>query len=131
MGSKRCGWIVGLAVAGAMACATNRPPNAYALADGTTAPVVTVRNDNWLDVAVYLVRGDAKFRIGTVTGSSTQTFSLAREGVNSSTPFRILADPIGENRQYVTDPVVISPGQRLEVKVGSPLSISSFALWNR
>lgn len=100
------------------------------MAGGEPAPVITVRNDNWLDVAVYLVRGTSRLRIGTVSSTTSRTFRIPLEGIGT-TPLQVLADPIGENRQYVTDPVVLSPGQRLEVKVGSPLSFSSFAIWNR
>lgn len=118
-----------VAVVGAAACAT-RAARSSGIAGGEPAPVITVRNDNWLDVAVYLVRGTSRLRIGTVSSTTSRTFRIPLEGIGT-TPLQVLADPIGENRQYVTDPVVLSPGQRLEVKVGSPLSFSSFAIWNR
>jgi len=97
---------------------------------GTVARSVTVRNDNWLDVVIYAVRGSARFRVGTVGGSSTQTFRLPAQAISGGSEVQILADPIGATRGYVTDPVVLGPGQRLELQVGSPISISTFAIRN-
>jgi hypothetical protein len=112
------------------ACATNRVPDQQMLEDGTLAPSVTVRNDNWLDVVIYAVRGSARFRVGTVGGSSTQTFRLPAQAMSGGSEVQILADPIGATRGYITDPVVLGPGQRLELQVGSPISISTFAVRN-
>ena len=130
MAIKAVRWAAVLVVGATMACARNRTSDELALSGGEGVPTVTVRNDNWLDVNVYVVHGPSRFRIGTVSTSTSRTFRLPREGGGAS-PLQILADPIGENRQYITDPVVLTPGQWLEVKVGSPLSLSSFAIWNR
>jgi hypothetical protein len=131
MGSKASSWARLIAIAGALACANNRASTELALDGSEAPPVLTVQNDNFLDVNVYLVRGSSRFRIGTVSSAASKTFRLPKEGIAGAMPLRIMADPIGENRQYFTDPVVVGPGQRLELKVGSPLSISSFAIWNR
>jgi hypothetical protein len=119
--------LIGAFIAGA--CATTKP--SQNLLGEKSVPTVTVRNDNWLDVVIYAVRGTARFRIGTVGGSSSQTFRLTSDAMTGSSPLQILADPIGSSRGYMTDPVVLAPGQRLEVQLGSPISISTFAIWNR
>ena len=126
--------LVGLVLLGAVsssACATHRASESQIFGDGRGAPTVTVRNDNWLDVVIYAIRGTARFRIGTVGGSSTQTFRLTSAAMSGDAPIQILADPIGASRGYLTDPVVLGPGQRLELQVGSTISISSFAVWNQ
>jgi hypothetical protein len=123
-----------LAVVGALisaACVRNGAPLESGLGDNRGVPTVTVRNDNWLDVAVYVVRGTSRFRIGTVGSSSSRTFRLRSEAVAAGNPLQILADPIGDSRGYVTDPVVLGPGQRLELTVANPISISSFSVWSR
>src|SRR5215218_1576654 len=111
------------------ACATNRASDHLASAQGA-APKVTVRNDNWLDVVIYAVHGSSRFRVGTVGGSSTQTFRLTGEAANGTSPLQILADPIGSPSTYLTDPVTLSPGQRLELQLGSTISISTYAIFN-
>ena len=128
---KPFGWAAIVAIVGSVACATNRTSNEVGLATAEAPATVTVQNDNWLDVAVYVVHGTSRFRIGTVSSTSRRTFKLPREGASGAIPLQILADPIGENRRYITDAVTLAPGQRLEVRVGSPISISSFAIWNR
>ena len=132
MSIKLSGWIALVALVGVAACATNRASTERGLIGSESVPLVTVQNDNFLDVAVYVVHGTSRFRIGTVSSTSSQTFRLRTEGQGGATPLQIMADPIGENRRrYITDPVTLAPGQRLEVKVGSQLSLSTFAVWNR
>ena len=123
-----------LAAAGALisaSCARNGASLESSLGESRGAPTVMVRNDNWLDVAIYVVRGTARFRIGTVGSTSSRTFRLTSEAVAAGNPLQILADPIGDSRGYVTDPVVLGPGQRLEITVANPISISSFSISSR
>ena len=92
--------------------------------------VVSVQNDNWLDVVIYAVNGSSKFRLGSVTGVSSGTFRLA-SGISPSGSVRLLVDPIGAPKGYLTDAITVSPGQRIELRVGSPLNMSTVAVWNR
>jgi hypothetical protein len=86
--------------------------------------LVSVQNDSWLDGVVYLVNGSARVRLGTVTGLGHQTFRI-KGGLISSNSARLLVDPIGASRGYLTDAITVMPGQRIELKVGSSLSFSS------
>lgn len=115
-----------LATAGCLSARRSEP---WSWAETRTPQTVTVRNDNWLDVAVYLVHGSTRFRIGTVGGTSKETFRL-KAGAGGGNPWQIMADPIGSNHRYLTEPVVLAPGQRLEVTVGSRISMSTYAIWN-
>ena len=95
---------------------------------GSTAQVaeqmVTVQNDNWLDVVVYVVNGSARARVGTVSGLSRATFRV-QGGVISTSSARLLIDPIGTSRGYLTEAINVMPGQRIELRVGSQLSLST------
>ena len=86
--------------------------------------MVTVQNDNWLDVVVYVVNGSARARVGTVGGLSSATFRV-KGGLMSTTPARLLIDPIGTSRGYLTDAITVMPGQQIELRVGSQLSLST------
>ena len=121
--------LVAVVIATTTGCASKR--SGHHGWSNTDAPSVTVRNDNWLDVAVYLVRGASRFRIGTVRSTSTETFRLPAGSHSGGTPLRIMADPIGASQGYLTDPVVLGPGQRLELMVASQINVSSFAVWDR
>lgn len=92
--------------------------------------VVTVRNDHWLDVVVYVVQGSTRFRLGTVDGIGQGSFRIP-SAVAPANSIQLMLDPIGESNAYVMDAVPVSPGQQLEVRIGSPLSFSTIAVFSR
>jgi len=112
----------------ASACASRGTP--VGSGPGSTAQqteqLVTVQNDNWMDVVVYLVNGSAKARVGIVNGLGRASFRL-KGGVISNNSARLLIDPIGSSRGYLTDAVNVMPGQRIELRVGSPINFSTVA----
>jgi len=120
-----------LGLSGAAACASSGTRASSNLFAESSAPTVTVQNDNWLDVVVYVLRGASRFRIGTVRAASSETFSLRSEDSGGARPLQLLADPIGSDRGYVTDPIVLGPGQQLELRVGSAINTSTFSIRNR
>jgi hypothetical protein len=122
--------IAALGLSGVSACASNRGPAGVDWTAGSSAPTVTVQNDNWLDVVVYILRGPSRFRIGTVRATSTETFRLKSDGTAGLLPVRLMADPIGSNLGYVTDPIVIGPGQRLELRVAGAINTSTYSIRN-
>jgi hypothetical protein len=91
---------------------------------GQQSSQLVVQNDNWLDVVVYLVHGTARIRMGTVTGLGHATFRI-KQGVVATESARLLVDPIGASRGYLTDAITVMPGQRIELRVGSPLNFST------
>jgi len=100
------------------------------LTDRRYVNTLTVHNDFWLDVVIYVARSGARFRIGTVPGLGTETFRLSSALVPTQT-VQLLADPIGQSEGYLTDMINASPGQRIELRLGSTLNMSSFAVWSR
>jgi hypothetical protein len=120
-----CATLAGLVI-GAGACATNH-------GSGAAQPervAITVKNTNWMDMDVFAVRGDTRARIGSVTGLTTATFrvpaNFAPDGV-----LQFMVDPVGSNAPYVTDKITVSPGQRVELTIGSVLRMSNFAVWSK
>ena len=109
------------------ACATHHGSSAPPAAEKAA---VTVKNDNWSDVVVFVVRGGTRSRIGSVTAMSTNTFrvpsDLAPDGV-----LQLMVDPVGSNSVYVTDRIVVNSGQRVELTVAQVLRMSSFSVWAR
>lgn len=121
--------VAALGMLTASACASNRDPRGVTWVATPSAPTVTVRNDNWLDVALYVLRGGARVRLGTVRSTATESFRLPPEA--SDLPVQVIADPIGSTAIYQTDPVVLGPGQRLELRVADAISTSTFSVRNR
>ena len=112
----------------AAGCASHKPTPDATTTDPRSPQLVTVSNDNWLDVAVYLVNGGMKVRIGTVNSHTTKT--LRTRLLSPASPVQLMIDPIGATAGHLTDAVVVMPGQRIELRVGPQLSISTIAVWN-
>ena len=74
-----------------------------------------VRNQGFLDVNVYAVRGGQRVRLGTVTGNSTQVLRIPSFLLNGITPLRFLADPIGNQRTPTSDEIVVTPGDEVQI----------------
>ncbi|MGH7572316.1 MAG: hypothetical protein ACREMK_10790 [Gemmatimonadota bacterium] len=90
-----------------------------------TGPVsVEVTNYNYLDVNIYAVAGSQTIRLGTVTTNSEVTFEVPR-GLPLSGGIRFLVDPIGSRGAYLSDDIVVSPGDIIELVVQSRLGLSS------
>ena len=111
---------------GTGACATHH-------GSGAPAPervAVTVKNTNWMDMDVFAVRGGTRARVGSVTGLTTATLhvptSFAPDGI-----LQFMVDPIGSDGAYVTEKISVSPGQRIELTIGTVLRMSTYAVWSR
>ncbi len=93
-------------------------------------PYLTVVNDQWLDVAIYGVRGTSRFRLGTAPALGQVKLRLPA-GLMPDGTVQLLADPIGSSTTYLSDPIVVGTGQHVELRLASQISMSSFAVWNR
>jgi len=84
---------------------------------------VHVTNYNFNDVNVFLLAGGQRIRLGTVASQGDGEFKLPRWA--SGSDLRLVADPIGSNRAYVSDLIVAMPGQRVDFTVESRLPHSN------
>ena len=109
------------------ACATTHGSSTVPQPEKTA---LTVRNNNWLDVDVFVVRGTSRSRVGSVTGMSTGTFRVPSD-FSPDGVLQLMVDPVGSNGSYVTDKIAVNSGQRVELVVASVLRMSSFAVWTK
>jgi len=87
----------------------SRPPDA--------ATYVEVRNQNWQDQNVYVLRSSQRVRLGTVTGGSTQKLRIPSSLLFGATPLSFLADPIGSSRQAISMEITVSPGETVTLTI--------------
>jgi hypothetical protein len=126
---ERSSILTGLAalVIGGGACATHHGAGAAPPPERVS---VTVKNTNWMDMDVFAVRGSTRSRVGSVTGLTTATFrvpaNFAPDGV-----LQFMVDPIGSDGTYMTERISVSPGQRVELTIGSVLRMTTYAVWSR
>ncbi len=94
---------------------------------------VSIRNDNCSDMKVYLVDGSGGMpvRLGTVTSMSTLRIPL-RGAVASQLrlegSLRFQIRPLGSRSSYLTDPLVMSPGDVLHLTVANQLRLSTLVV---
>jgi hypothetical protein len=90
------------------------------------APTVTVANYNWLDVHVYIARATGgRTSLGLVTSQQTRSFDLPRGFTAGATDIRIIADPIGSGRAYVSPAFFPEPGTDFHLEIQASLGLSS------
>ncbi|MGH7468537.1 MAG: hypothetical protein ACRENP_11305 [Longimicrobiales bacterium] len=110
------------------ACASNSqgPQSDQSLSRQTT---LLVENNNWSDMAVYLVRNGLRARVGTVPSFSRARFVLSDALVGGVADLRLLADPIGSNQKYLSDPIRLGPGQQVRFRLENNVQLSSYSVY--
>lgn len=74
---------------------------------------VRVENRAWLDMNVYVYRSSQRLRLGTTNGNSTARYVIPKSLLFGPTPLRFQADPIGGNRQPISQEISVSPGDEV------------------
>lgn len=118
---------VAAAAIGACAPATEQARNTYPVRSSKAQLVV--QNQNWQDVTVYLLSSNAKIRLGTVTSMSKGSFEIPDAYVLGVSDINVQADPIGSGRTFVSGPIQVYPGARVELRVENAIQLSNFAVY--
>lgn len=127
--------LLALAMAGMITsgCATTGD----SLMTSNTAPLpplaqsatIEVENNNWSDMVVYAVHHNRRVRLGMVSSMNRRVFDLPSTALFSVSDLRLLAAPIGSSAEYLTDPIHVDGGQRVEFRIENVMSISNWAVW--
>lgn len=92
------------------------------------APImVAVENRNWSQVAVYVVAGGQRQRLGEVVGASAEEFTLPGM-FTSRTDIRLVAVPLASRQQFATGVIVANPGATIQLVVENVLTMSSWSV---
>lgn len=115
----------------AMAATGCRSSNPYKMDEGATAQVgrvvVHVVNNNFSDMDIYVVSEGLATRMGTVSGNSSDTFTLD-PSFSRISQLQIVGAPIGGNGRAGTGPLTVGPGQTVEFTIGPVLSQSTVTI---
>lgn len=117
-----------VAVLLAAGCANARPATGPQPAE--TKTTVQVTNHNWSDMVVYAVHNGLRVRLGMVTSMSSRRMAVPRNLALATGDFRLAVDPIGSSQGFVTQPLQIRPGSRIEFNIQNNLPISSYSVWH-
>lgn len=89
---------------------------------------ISVSNNNVLDMTVYAVNQSMRVRLGTVTTSTTQHFTLNLHQISATGEFQLLADPIGSRRTFTSESIHVFAGQAVEWMIQPDLRQSSLVI---
>ena len=107
------------------ACTASSPSRDVRAPRPNLRPVVVITNDHWYPVNIYHVRSGVRFRLGTVHTIGTEVFRLPAYAEADGT-LQLLIDPLGSGNSYLTDPILIGPGQSVIFRVQTRLAASSW-----
>jgi predicted small lipoprotein YifL len=78
---------------------------------------VEVRNQNFLDMNVYVLSGSQRIRLGTVNGLSTRTLTIPRSLVFGFASVRFEMNPIGSRARPVSQEITVSEGGQIVLTI--------------
>src|SRR5687768_11467033 len=90
---------------------------------------VRVENRSWSDAAIYLLSNGLVHRIGTATAVGTTTLWVPARMLGSSSDVRLISAPIGSNGSNATDPLLVRPGQLVQLTLDNGVGLSSWGVW--
>lgn len=88
-------------------------------------PMLSVTNDNWLDVHVYIVRDGEPFSLGVVTGPGKRVLDMPSLSTTPGARVQILVLPIGGVANYLSPAVTVNPGDVVHLNVENSLPLST------
>ena len=122
--------VVGLSVLVALTVLACRKRDAAMPAPDPSTPVpVEVESHFMGDVTIYLVRGNLRQRLGMVTALGTAQFSFPWRWLSQSGSSRLLAYPMAGARSYVSEPLILQPGQWIKWTLQADLDRSSMVVY--
>jgi hypothetical protein len=120
-----------IAVSGLQAGCASVSQNADSDEPATSRTTLVVENNNWADMAVYLINNGTRARLGSAPSFSRTRFVLPDALVGARGQIRILADPIGSSQRFLSDEILVRPGQQVRLRVENNVALSSYAVFDR
>ena len=78
---------------------------------------LSVKNQAFLDMNIFIFRSTQRMRLGTAMGSNTTRFTIPPSLLFCTTPLRFQAVPIGGNRASITQEISVTPGDEVELVI--------------
>jgi hypothetical protein len=94
-------------------------------APAAPATEITIENNSFSTVDVFIVYNDQTFRVDQVFGVSTATVRMPRF-VAPTGSIRALVDPLGSTYAYLSDPVSYLGNENFRLRIEEDLALSSF-----
>jgi len=102
-----------LVLAAGMAC--HRP--AAAPLNPRAEVAVTVDNQNFLDMDIFIIRGGQRIRLGMVPGLSSHMLMVRPELIGYGTEVQFEVHPIGGRANPITETISVRPGDVIHLTI--------------
>ena len=91
---------------------------------------VTLRIDNHFraDIAIYVLRGSVRSRLGTVVTAATVTYRVPPTYVGDTGGFYLVADPVGASG-IRSERIIVRGGERITWSLESDLARSTLGIF--
>ncbi len=86
--------------------------------------VLTVQNHHWSDMRIYAIKMGSRFRLGTVTSQTSETFELPSYLQADISEVQLLAVPIGGVQSVISPSVYPAPGDEVVWGIQHNLALS-------
>jgi hypothetical protein len=88
-----------------------------------------VENHHYGDVDIFVVHNGSRTRVGSVTATSEQTFTLNPRIIGTVGTLQILAHGVGEAGSISSEQFAIRPGMQISWTLDSSLSRATLAIY--
>jgi hypothetical protein len=78
---------------------------------------VTVDNQNFLDMDVFIIRGGQRLRLGMVPGISSRILMVRPELIGYGTEVQFEVHPIGGRGNPITETISVRPGDVIRLTI--------------
>jgi hypothetical protein len=96
---------------------------------GSSEILLEVENHHWNDIVIYLMNENQSQRLGTVSGVSTDRFVFPYRQIATGGKVRLRAQPVGGQRSFTSEDVLIQSGQGLKWILESDLKRSTLTVY--
>jgi hypothetical protein len=78
---------------------------------------LSVENNNFSDMRIYVHQGGQRIRLGTANGSKLSEFKIPKSVVFGVTSLRFEAVPIGGRGSSISETITIHPGETIMMRI--------------
>lgn len=78
---------------------------------------LSVENDSFNDMRIYVHQGSQRIRLGTATGKNVSGFKVPKSVMFGATSLRFEAVPIGGRGSSISETITINPGEAIILRI--------------
>ena len=124
----RRSWVAVLVIAGILGGCARPRHNLDDFAENTSSTLQVV-NRHWGNVDVFLVRDGQRTRVGMVTATSEETFTLAPSLMRGVGTIQLIAHAVGKNGTISSETIATRPGMQISWTLDTDLTRASLAVY--